>query len=70
MIRASEVKVFRDTSEGLKPILVDEDGDVITLDPQSCKARSGKLKCYLDNSHRALKSAHLHLHADGTLEKF
>src|SRR5260221_10112765 len=70
MIRASEVKVFRDTAEGLRPILVDEDGAEITLDPQSCKARSGKLKCYLDKSHQLLKTGHLHLHANGALEKF
>ena len=70
MIRANDAKVFRDTAEGLRPILVDEDGEAVTLDPQACKARSGKLRCYLDNVHRALKSSHVHLHADGTLEKF
>src|SRR5260221_8292344 len=70
MIRASDVRVFRDTAEGLRPILVDEDGTEITLDPQSCKARSGRLRCCLDAVHKLLRSKHIHRHADGTLESF
>ncbi len=63
-------KTFIVTESGLRPIFVDEDGVAITLDSQPCKARKGKLHCYLDVAHRLLKTAHLHLHSDGTLEKF
>ena len=59
---------FIDKPNGAQPVLIDDEGVVITLDPQSCKARKGNLRCILGKIHNVgLKTPHLHRDAEGKL---
>lgn len=53
-------------------VVKNHDGEesLINIDPSSCRARSGKLRCTLDAVHKALGTKHLARTPEGQLVTF